>query len=218
MPIILQIETSSTNTSVVLAKNGKVIAAKEQDAAGSSHEKYLHPFIDEVLEIARLNISKVDAIAVGSGPGSFTGLRIGVAAAKGLCFALNIPLIAIPTMELLARQVTTETDKIIAIVDARRMEVYTAIYTADYKEIIPTHAKILDETAYAAIAEEKLVFVGSSAKKLQDLKEFKNATFLSVAKPSAKELTVPALERYKTKKWEDTAYFEPFYLKDFKPH
>lgn len=218
MPIILQIETSSTNTSVVLAKNGEVIAAKEQDSTGSSHEKFLHPFIDEVLKQAKLHITELDAIAVGSGPGSFTGLRIGVAAAKGLCFALEIPLIAVPTMELLARQVKTKTDKIIAIVDARRMEVYTAIYTADYVEQSPTHAKILDDKAYAAIADEKLVFIGSGAKKLQELKEFKDATFLTEAKPSAKELTEPALKRYKAQEWEDTAYFEPFYLKDFKPN
>src|SRR5690625_7915686 len=108
MPIILQLETSSTNTSVVLAKNGEVIASKEQDSAGSSHEKYLHPFIEDVLQEANLNVNDLDAIAIGSGPGSFTGLRIGVAAAKGICFALDIPLLSVPTMELLARQVRSE--------------------------------------------------------------------------------------------------------------
>jgi len=218
MPIILQLETSSTNTSVVLAKNGEVIASKEQDSAGSSHEKYLHPFIEDVLQEANLNVNDLDAIAIGSGPGSFTGLRIGVAAAKGMCFALDIPLLSVPTMELLARQVTSEADKIVAIVDARRMEVYTTVYSSDYHEITPTHAKILEEDAYEEIASEKLVFVGSGAEKLQKLKEFKSATYLPDAKPSALEMTIPALNRYKKQMWEDTAYFEPFYLKDFKPH
>ncbi len=220
MPIILQIETSSTNTSVVLAKDGKVIAFKEQDSAGYSHEKLLHPFVEEILQEAKLSMTDLDAIAVGSGPGSFTGLRIGVAAAKGFCFALDIPLITVPTMELLARQITTETkaDRIIPIVDARRMEVYTSVYTADYVELTPTHAYILEEDAYAELEDKKLVFVGSGAKKLQELKEFKDAVFLPNAMPSALQMTIPALMRYNAQEWEDTAYFEPFYLKDFKPH
>ncbi|HLW14757.1 MAG TPA: tRNA (adenosine(37)-N6)-threonylcarbamoyltransferase complex dimerization subunit type 1 TsaB [Flavobacteriaceae bacterium] len=220
MPIILQIETSSTNTSVVLAKDGKVIASKEQDSAGYSHEKLLHPFVEQVLQEAKLNMTDLDAIAVGSGPGSFTGLRIGVAGAKGLCFALDIPLISVPTMELLARQITTETelDRIIAVVDARRMEVYTTVFTADYQELVPTHAYILEEDAYAELEGKKLAFVGSGAKKIQEFKEFQNAIFLSDALPSAKEMTIPALKRYKAQEFEDTAYFEPFYLKDFKPH
>lgn len=220
MPIILQIETSSTNTSVVLAKDGKVIASKEQDSAGYSHEKLLHPFVEQVLQEAKLNMTDLDAIAVGSGPGSFTGLRISVAGAKGLCFALDIPLISVPTMELLARQITTETelDRIIAVVDARRMEVYTTVFTADYQELVPTHAYILEEDAYAELEGKKLAFVGSGAKKIQEFKEFQNAIFLSDALPSAKEMTIPALKRYKAQEFEDTAYFEPFYLKDFKPH
>lgn len=220
MPIILQIETSSTNTSVVLAKDGKVIASKEQDSAGYSHEKLLHPFVEEILQEAKLSMSDLDAIAVGSGPGSFTGLRIGVAAAKGFCFALDIPLIPVPTMELLARQITTESeiDRIIAIVDARRMEVYTSVYTAEYGELTPTHAYILEEDAYSELEGKKLAFVGSGAKKLQEFKEFQNTIFLPDALPSAIEMTIPALKRYKAQEFEDTAYFEPFYLKDFKPH
>src|SRR5699024_7615419 len=153
---------------------------------GSSHEKYLHPFIEDVLKEANLNVNDLDAIAIGSRPGSFTGLRIGVAAAKGICFALDIPLLSVPTMELLARQVTSEADKIVAIVDARRMEVYTTVYSSDYHEITPTHAKILEEDAYEEIASEKLVFVGSGAEKLQKLKEFKSATYLPDAKPDRK--------------------------------
>lgn len=218
MPILLQIETSSTNTSVALTKDGKVIGSKEQDSSGYSHEKLLHPFIEEVLQQAKLNMSAIDAVAVGSGPGSFTGLRIGVATAKGLCFSLDVPLIATPTMELLARQVNEPADRIISIVDARRMEVYTATYSADYKELTPTYAKILDEEAYDDMADLKLVFIGSGAKKLQELKAFKNAVFFPNAQPSALQITMPALERFYAKQWEDTAYFEPFYLKDFKPN
>lgn len=218
MPILLQIETSSTNTSVAIAKDGKVIASKEQDSTGYSHEKLLHPFIEDVLLQAKLDLSAIDAIAVGSGPGSFTGLRIGVAAAKGLCFALDIPLIAIPTMELLARQVSAPADRIILMVDARRMEVYTATYDADFKELTPTYAKIIDAEAYDDLADLNLVFIGSGAQKLKDIKSFKDAVFLLEAQPSALEITMPALERYNAKQWEDTAYFEPFYLKDFKPN
>lgn len=218
MPTILQIETSSTNTSVVLTKNGKVIGVKEQDSSGYSHEKLLHPFIEEVLQQGGIALNEIDAVAIGTGPGSFTGLRIGVAAAKGLCFALDVPLIAVPTMELLARQVTTPVDRIIPIVDARRMEVYTAIYDKDYKELTPTYAKILDEDAYDDIENLSLVFVGSGARKLKELRAYKNAVFLTDSQPSALEMTMSALERFKAKIWEDTAYFEPFYLKDFKPH
>lgn len=218
MSIILQIETSSTNTSVALAKDGKILSYKEQDSSGYSHEKLLHPFIEEVLQLAKIEFSQIEAIAVGMGPGSFTGLRIGVAAAKGLCFALDIPLIAIPTVELLARQVSANVERIIPIIDARRMEVYTAVYDGEYKALEATTAMILDEKSFEDIEDLHLVFVGSGAKKLMDLKSFKSAQFLSEALPSALEMTMPALERFKTKSWEDTAYFEPFYLKDFKPN
>ena len=218
MPILLQIETSSTNTSVAIAKDGKILASKEQDSAGYSHEKFLHPFIDEVLKLAELQTSDIDAVAVGSGPGSFTGLRIGVSAAKGLCFALEIPLIAIPTMELLARQVQLPADRIIPMTDARRMEVYTATYDHNYNVIEPTTAKIIDEDAYSDLADKKLVFIGSGAQKLKELKSFDDAIFIPDALPSSIEMSIPALERYNAKEWEDTAYFEPFYLKDFKPN
>lgn len=217
MPIILFIETSSTNTSVAVAKGEEILASKEQDSTGYSHEKFLHPFIEEVLASANLTTSDLDAIAVGSGPGSFTGLRIGVSAAKGLCFALNIPLISIPTMELLARKVKQSTDRIIPITDARRMEVYTATYTSDYKELTPTYAKILELDAYDDLAGNKLVFIGSGAQKLSELKTFPEAVFIPEALPSALEMLIPALERYNAKDFEDTAYFEPFYLKDFLP-
>lgn len=218
MPILLQIETSSTNTSVVLTKNGVVLSAREQDSTGYSHEKLLHPFIEEVLKEAGRKTTDIDAIAVGTGPGSFTGLRIGVAAAKGLCFALDVPLIAVPTMELLARQVSSTVDSILPIIDARRMEVYTAVYDTNYKLITPTYAKVLNESSFAELEGLRLAFIGSGAQKLKELKNFEKAVFITDAQPSAVEMTVPALERYKTKKWEDTAYFEPFYLKDFKPH
>lgn len=218
MPILLQIETSSTNTSVVLTKNGVVLSAREQDSTGYSHEKLLHPFIEEVLKEAGKKTTDIDAIAVGTGPGSFTGLRIGVAAAKGLCFALDVPLIAVPTMELLARQVSSTADRILPIIDARRMEVYTAEYDMNYKLITPTYAKVLNESSFAELEDLRLAFIGSGAQKLKEIKNFEKAVFITDAQPSAVEMTVPALERYKTKKWEDTAYFEPFYLKDFKPH
>lgn len=218
MPLILQIETSSTNTSVALTKNAKLLAYKEQNSAGYSHEKLLHPFIQEVLKQASVIVNELDAVAVGTGPGSFTGLRIGVATAKGLSYSLDIPLIAIPTMETLARQAKGNYDYIVSVVDARRMEVYSSVYNTDFEVITETEAKVIDLDSYKTIADSKLIFIGSGASKIQEHLKFSNAEYFSNALPSALEMSHSALVKYKKKEWEDTAYFEPFYLKDFKPH
>lgn len=218
MPLILQIETSSTNTSVALAKNGELLAYKEQDSSGYSHEKLLHPFIQEVLEQAKVKKADLNAVAVGTGPGSFTGLRIGVAAAKGLSYALDIPLLAVPTMELLARQVKQECDLIISVIDARRMEVYSSVYNTAFEALGETESKLIDEESYAELADKKIIFVGSGAAKIEAQLNLPFASYISEALPSALEMTMPSLSRYHAKQWEDTAYFEPFYLKDFKPH
>lgn len=218
MPLILQIETSSTNTSVALAKNGELIAYKEQDSSGYSHEKLLHPFIQEVLEQADVKKTDLNAVSVGTGPGSFTGLRIGVAAAKGLSYALDIPLLAVPTMELLARQVKQGCDLIVSVIDARRMEVYSSIYNTNFEALGETESKLIDEDSYTELADKKIVFVGSGATKIEAQLDLPYATYIPETLPSALEMSASALLKFQSKDWEDTAYFEPFYLKDFKPH
>ena len=218
MPLILQIETSSTNTSVALAKNGELIAYKEQDSSGYSHEKLLHPFIQEVLEQADVKKTDLNAVSVGTGPGSFTGLRIGVAAAKGLSYALDIPLLAVPTMELLARQVKQGCDLIVSVIDARRMEVYSSIYNTNFEALGETESKLIDEDSYTELADKKIVFVGSGATKIEAQLDLPYATYIPETLPSALEMSASALLKFQSKDWEDTAYFAPFYLKDFKPH
>jgi len=146
---ILNIETATTNCSVSISKNGKTVVLKEDNDKSYSHAERLHVYIDEALKEAGIKSADLSAIAISKGPGSYTGLRIGVSAAKGLCFALDKPLIAVPTLEALAHQVELEDGIVISMLDARRMEVYSAIYDSNYKEIRETQAQILDENAFA---------------------------------------------------------------------
>lgn len=216
MVYILSIETTTTNCSVSLSKNGETLHLKEDDNNGFSHAEKLHVYIDEVLTSARLTIKDLDAIAVSKGPGSYTGLRIGVSAAKGLCFALNIPLIAIPTLEALAHQVKKDEGFIAPVLDARRMEVYSAVYSYDYQEINEVEAKILDELSYADLLENNnMYFVGSGVQKMKDIILHKNANFIENKLPSANEMSALAYAKYQKSNTEDVAYFEPYYLKDF---
>ncbi len=213
---ILNIETATTNCSVSVSKEGKTIALKEDSRNGYSHAEKLHVFIDEVL--AEANISKTDlnAIAVSKGPGSYTGLRIGVSAAKGLSFALDLPLISIPTLDALANQVSCEEGVIIAMLDARRMEVYSAIYNTNHEQIRETQAQILDETSFDNhLNEGKVYFIGDGVEKTKELINHPNAIFIENKLPSAKEMSALANNKYKISDTEDVAYFEPYYLKDF---
>jgi len=143
MAYILNIETSTTNCSVALSQNGIVVGIKEDNNLEYSHAERLHVYIDEVLKVAKISIDQLEAIAVSKGPGSYTGLRIGVSAAKGLSYALNIPLISVPTLEALAHQIEIPKGAIVAMLDARRMEVYSAIYDANYNETRATEAEVL---------------------------------------------------------------------------
>ncbi|KAB1069857.1 tRNA (adenosine(37)-N6)-threonylcarbamoyltransferase complex dimerization subunit type 1 TsaB [Tamlana haliotis] len=209
-------ETATTNCSVSLSKNGETIVLKEDNDKNYSHAERLHLYIDAVLKEGQITSSDLSAVAVSKGPGSYTGLRIGVSAAKGLCFALNKPLIAVPTLESLAHQVTAESGVIVAMLDARRMEVYSAIYDIDYNEIRETQAEILDESSFANYLEEGLVyFVGNGVAKTKTLISHPNARFIDEKLPSAKEMGVIAKNKYKKSDTEDVAYFEPYYLKDF---
>ncbi len=214
MAYILQIETSTTNCSVALSYNGETIAIKEL-SNGYSHAENLHVFIKAILTEKNLEYSSLNAIAVSKGPGSYTGLRIGVSTAKGLCYALNIPLISIETLEILAHQVKLSKGFIVPMIDARRMEAYTKVFTSGYKEYRVIQAEVLNEVSFKQIlSENKVVFVGNKTEKTQEVIQDDNASFIDTL-PSAKEMSSLAYAKYKKNDIEDVAYFEPYYLKDF---
>lgn len=217
MALILCIETATTNCSVALGREGKVLALKEDYSNNYSHAERLHLYIDEILRENNFKPGDLDAIAVSKGPGSYTGLRIGVSAAKGLCFSLDIPLLAVPTLESLAYQVKETPDAVIVpMLDARRMEVYTAGFTADKKRLFDTRAQVLDPSSYKDLLERgKTVFIGSGVKKFQEICDHTNAVFIEDRLPSAEQMVFLAEERFRNSSFEDVAYFEPFYLKDF---
>ena len=213
---ILNIETATINCSVSIAKNGELLIYKDINTGNYSHAEQLHPLIDTLLNEAGLELKDFSAIAVGKGPGSFTGLRIGVSAAKGLCFALEIPLLAIDSLSILAHSLEIEKGFIIPLIDARRMEVYTAVYDSDYKMIDPIQAKILDSESFNVFLEESpIYFIGDGVEKFQEVCKHSNAIFKDNVWPSAKQMAKLSYHKYKISDTEDVAYFEPFYLKDF---
>ena len=164
MTYILNLETATKNCSVSISQNGKTILCKEMAEAGYSHAEKLHVFIEECLKESNITFKELSAIAVSQGPGSYTGLRIGVSAAKGLCFALDIPLIAIDTLQVLASKLTISEGIIIPMIDARRMEVYSAIFNFKFEKIREVQAEILTENSFEEIAES-IHFVGDCAEK-----------------------------------------------------
>ena len=217
MSLLLCIETSTTNCSVALSLNGTCIALKEDNNTGYSHSESLHLFIEDLLTEQNTSLEKLDAIVVSKGPGSYTGLRIGVSTAKGLCYALDIPLIAINTLDSLAAEVKNDSPcYIVPMLDARRMEVYTATFSESHKNIEPTKALILEETSYSELLEkQKTIFIGNGVAKFQETCEHPNAEFITNKVPSAKNLCGLANQKFEDKNFEDVAYFEPYYLKDF---
>ena len=216
MTLILNIETSTTNCSVSLSKDGETLVLKEDYNVNFSHSERLHVYIDEVLKDANLEPSNLDAMAISKGPGSYTGLRIGVSAAKGLCFALDKPLISISTLKALAHQIKIEEGVIVSMLDARRMEVYSAIFDSEYNQIRDTQAQVLDENSFAEFLEKgKVYFIGNGVEKTKDLLSHPNAIFIEDKLPSANEMSLLAYNKHKKNDIEDVAYFEPYYLKDF---
>ena len=215
MNYILNIETATRNCSVTLAKEGKTVLCKEIAELGYSHAEKLHVFIEEVLKESGITFQDLKAIAVSRGPGSFTGLRIGVSAAKGLCYALEIPLISIDTLEVLARQVQVENGVIIPMIDARRMEVYSAVFDCNYKKTREVKAEIITENSFNETSEN-IYFVGDCQEKCQTVLTRENFNFLpQIVFPSAKEMSALSFEKFAKNQFVDVAYFEPFYLKDF---
>ncbi|MCD9575834.1 tRNA (adenosine(37)-N6)-threonylcarbamoyltransferase complex dimerization subunit type 1 TsaB [Flavobacterium soyae] len=215
MSFILNIETATKNCSVSIAKNGETIFCKEIAEEGYSHAEKLHVFIEEVIAESGITVQDLGAIAVSQGPGSYTGLRIGVSAAKGLCFALNIPLIAVDTLQTLASKANVSDGKIIPMLDARRMEVYSEIFNADLEVERGIQAEIITEDSFAAYTE-KLYFVGDCAEKCKPVLTKENFVFLEEIKyPSAREMSKISFDKYQISDTVDVAYFEPYYLKDF---
>ena len=216
MALILNIETATTNCSVALAKDGKTIAILEENDKNYSHSERLHIYVNEVLAKANMSLKELDAIAVSKGPGSYTGLRIGVSAAKGLCFSLDIPLISVFTLEALANQVNIPKGFIIPMLDARRMEVYSSIYNHKYELVRDTEAEILNENSFIDLLnKDEVFFIGSGVEKTKELIQHNNARFIEDKLPSANEMSALSFEKHKISDIENVAYFEPFYLKDF---
>lgn len=212
---ILNIETSTKNCSVSLAKDGKIIALKEIAEQNFTHSEKLHLFIDEVIKKAGISYKDLSAMALSKGPGSYTGLRIGTSTAKGLCFALDIPLIALDSLEILAKQVNLDNGLIIPMIDARRMEVYTAIFDQNHNKISETKALVIDENSFSDISE-KTCFIGDGAEKCKEVLTKENFIFLpEIIYPSANEISELSYQKFQQKAFEDIAYFEPFYVKEF---
>ena len=215
MSFILNIETATKNCSVAIAKNGETIICKEIAEEGYSHAEKLHVFIEEIIAEIGISVHDLAAVAVSQGPGSYTGLRIGVSAAKGLCFALNIPLIAVDTLQTLASQAKVAEGKIIPMLDARRMEVYSAIFNTDLEIERPILAEVIDGNSFKDFTE-KLYFVGDCAEKCKPVLTKENFVFLENVKyPSAAAMSKISYDKYQISDTVDVAYFEPYYLKDF---
>lgn len=215
MNYILNIETATKNCSVSIAKDGETIICNEIAEEGYSHAERLHVFIENSLKEAGIAYKDLSAIAVSQGPGSYTGLRIGVSSAKGLCFALGIPLIAVDTLQVLAAQAKIANGLLVPMLDARRMEVYSAIFTPDLESKRATIAEIITEDSFQDF-EEELYFVGDCAEKCKAVLTKSNFTFLDEIKyPSAREMSLLSYIKYKKNDTVDVAYFEPYYLKDF---
>lgn len=225
MALILSIETGTDICSVALANDGELMALRESDE-GRDHAKKVALFVDELLRETGVQPSDLDAIAVGKGPGSYTGLRIGVSFAKGMCYALNIPLIAIGSLDALTEVAREDFDagildiedeewtkaKLCPLVDARRMEVYAQVFDNEGKALTDVVAEVVTEESFKEWRKDKFVVFGNGAKKCTEL--LSDAVFVEIA-PSARGIVRLAEEAFKAEKFEDLAYFEPFYLKEF---
>ena len=221
MSCILNIETSTETCSVAVAQDGGIIFEKINNEP-NSHTKYLAKFVEEALSFAESHAIPLDAVAVSSGPGSYTGLRIGVSTAKGICYGKNVPLIAIPTLKLLcvkpllSDDIEDENALLYPMIDARRMEAYTAIYDRALREVREVKAEVIDATTYNEWLDKGLVyFFGNGAEKCKEIINHPNARFIDNVVPTAKSMLPLAELAIAKGQYEDVAYFEPFYLKDF---
>ncbi|MDB5137367.1 MAG: tsaB [Mucilaginibacter sp.] len=223
MSLILQIETATTVCSVALADDGNILAYKEIEQR-NIHAEAITLFIDELFGAVGKQYNELDAVAVSCGPGSYTGLRIGVSTAKGLCFALDKPLIAVETLLAMTDGIIARNDfagnsniLLCPMIDARRMEVFTAVFDIKGNRVRPTSAEIIDENSFSDLLQtNKIIFFGDGALKCSEVLGVNpNVQIVTAFFNSARHLTKRALEKYAAKDFEDTAYFEPYYLKDF---
>ena len=214
---ILHLETSSKNCSVAISENENLLCLCEETSENYKQSESLHTFVKWALEGAEISLRDLDAVSLGKGPGSYTGLRIGASSAKGFCFGLNIPLITVNSMETMVEPfIDKGYDLIIPLIDARRMEVYTAVYDGKTGEkLSDTQSLILEEDSFAQYNQKRVLFVGDGAEKAKEILLLPNAQFNTETYPSAKYLMKKAEQLYKEKNFEDIAYFEPFYLKEF---
>lgn len=217
--VILSIETGGDNCSVALSKGVEIVAIKE--CGGREHSKYLSVFIDEVVNGSDLSYGNIDAVAVSKGPGSYTGLRIGVATAKGICYGTGKPLIAINSLlsltSICCGTLSSVSSELLfcPMIDARRLEVYTALFDSSLRQLSDTEALIVSENSFAELlSSKKICFFGSGAAKCKEIIKSPNAVFVEIEN-SASGLVCPAVEAFNYNRFEDSAYFEPFYLKDF---
>ena len=218
MPLILNIETSTKNCSVALYKSNKLVSEKSLLSDKYSHSEKLNLFIEDLIKESSFEFKDIDAISVSKGPGSYTGLRIGVSTAKGLCYALSIPLISVSTLRAMSYSMSqrkTGFDFYCPMIDARRMEVFSAFFDNDNNIVRKVQADIIDKNSYSQFLENKVLFFGDGSSKCIDLINSKNAFFEKDIFPKASDMALISLDKYNHKDFEDVAYFEPFYLKDF---
>lgn len=220
MSCILHIETSTDVCSVALSEDGRCIFSQE-DTQGPSHAVTLGVFVDEALSFADSHAIPLDAVAVSCGPGSYTGLRIGVSMAKGVCYGMDLKLLSVPTLKVLCvpvllRDILPDDALLCPMIDARRMEVYAAIYDRALREVRPIGADVVDEQSYSEFLDQHPVyFFGNGAAKCQSKITHPNAHFLTGIYPQAKWMFPLAEKAMMNERYEDVAYFEPFYLKEF---
>ena len=223
MAKILCIETSTNVCSAAMTDNGNLLFT-EVEYSANSHASILTILIEKVMKKSKIEFCEIDAVAVSSGPGSYTGLRIGVSTAKGICYAINKPLIAITSLQIVTQQalkihndaIKAENLLLCPMIDARRMEVYTAIFDANISQIEEIKAEIITVESFSTLLEkQKIAFFGDGAQKCKDVIQNKNAIFWEEIYPLASAMAEPAQVLFNENCFEDTAYFEPFYLKDF---
>lgn len=217
MIVLLNIETATKNCSVSLSVDGTLVGVREIAEEHFSHAEKLHVFIEELLKENDFSMKDLAAIAVSQGPGSYTGLRIGVSSVKGLCYGLSIPMIAIDTLQILAKQLNVSSGWIIPMIDARRMEVFCATFSHEGDLVKGIEAKVIDETSFSELkGDTPVYFIGDGAMKCAEVLQAANFNFCeSIVYPSAKEMIGLSYQKYVEKDFVDVAYFEPYYLKDF---
>jgi tRNA threonylcarbamoyladenosine biosynthesis protein TsaB len=215
MACLLLIESSTQICSTAISVDGKLVWNKENPEL-SSHSAILGVYVAEALEYIRANNLQLDAVSVSEGPGSYTGLRIGVSIAKGLCFGMNIPLIAIPTLKIMATHFVPSSSYLCPMIDARRMEVYVALYDENLNEIEPVRAIIVNEDSFQDLLSEKeIIFFGNGADKCKSVIHSSRAVFVDGIYPSASKMIKESEKVFEEKNFVNIAYFEPFYLKEF---